>query len=73
MKVNHVKNARAHEKIFVAGANAMTQSNVSPPGPVDQEQAAVVGAYVGNGYVVYVGDVNAEEGTVHVILSLCGL
>jgi hypothetical protein len=51
----------------------MTQSNVFPPEYVDQAQAAVVGAKVGNGYLVYVGDVNAEEGSDNIILSLCGL
>jgi hypothetical protein len=50
----------------------MTQSNVFPPEYVDQAQAAVVGAKVGNGYLVYIGDVNAE-GSDKIILSLLGL
>ena len=73
MKVLHVKNARPDEKIFVPVPNAMTQSNVFPPEYVDQAQAAVVGAKVGNGYLVYIGDVNAEEGSDKIILSLLGL
>lgn len=73
MKVIHVKNARPEEKISVPVANAITQSNVFPPEYVDQAQAAVVGSKVGNGYLVYVGDVNAEEGSDNIILSLCGL
>jgi hypothetical protein len=73
MKVLHVKNARPDEKIFIPVANAMTKSNVLPPEYVDQAQAAVVGAKVGNGYLVYVGDANAEEGSDNTILSLCGL
>jgi hypothetical protein len=44
-----------------------------PPEYVNQAQAAVVGAQVGNGYLVYVGDVNAEEGSNNIILSLLGL
>jgi hypothetical protein len=51
----------------------MTQSHIFPPEYVDQAQAAVVGAKVGNGYLVYVGDVNAEEGSDNIILSLCSL
>jgi hypothetical protein len=73
MKVLHVKNARPDEKIFVPVADAMTQSNVFPPEYVDHAQAAVVGAKVGNGYLVYIGDVNAEEGSDNIILSLCSL
>ena len=33
----------------------------------------VVGAKVGNGYLVYIGDVNAEEGLDKIILSLLSL
>jgi hypothetical protein len=73
MKVLHVKNARPDEKIFVPVANSITQSNVFPPEYVDQAEAAVAGAKVGNGYLVCVGDVNAEEGSDNIILSLCGL
>jgi hypothetical protein len=73
MKVLHVKNARPYEKIFVPVVNVMTQSHVFPPEYVDQAQAAVVGAKVGNGYLVYVRDVNAEEGSNNIILSLLGL
>ncbi len=39
----------------------MTQSHVFPSEYVNQAQAAVVGAKLGNGYMVYLGDVNAEE------------
>jgi len=73
MKVLHVKNARPEEKIFIPVPEAMTQSHVFPPSYVDQAQSAVVGAKVGDGYVAYVGDVNGEQGSNKVILSLCGL
>jgi hypothetical protein len=73
MKVLHVKNARPDEKIFVLVPNAMTQSNVFLPEYVDQAQAAVVEAKVGNGYLVYIRDVNAEERSDKIILSLLGL
>jgi hypothetical protein len=73
MKALHVKDAQPHEKIFVPVANATTQSHVFPPEYVDQSQAAVVGAKVGNGYLAYIGDVNSEEGSDNIILSLCGL
>jgi len=73
MKVTHVKNAREHERIFIPVSEAMTQSHVFPPSYVDETQAAVVGAKVGNGFLVYVGDVNGEQGSEKVILALCGL
>jgi hypothetical protein len=73
MKVLHVKNARPEEKIFIPVPEAMTQSHVFPPSYVDQTQSAVVGAKVGDGYVAYIGDVNGDQGSNKVILSLCGL
>ena len=71
MKVLHIKNASPEEKIFIPVPEAMTKSHVFPPSYVDQSQAAVVGAKVGDGYLVYVGDVNGEQGSNKVILSLC--
>lgn len=73
MKALHVKNARPHEKIFVPVADAMTQSHVFPPSYVDQSQAATTGAKIGDGYLVYCGDVNPEVGSDRAILALCGL
>ncbi|KAE8355426.1 hypothetical protein BDV28DRAFT_146100 [Aspergillus coremiiformis] len=73
MKTLHVKNVQPHEKIFGPVRNARTQSHVFPPEPVDSAQAAVAGASVGNGYLVYCGDVNGEDGSNRIILSLCGL
>jgi hypothetical protein len=73
MKVLHVKNAGQHEKIFVPVPEGTTQSLVFPPSHVDEAQAAVVGAKIGDGFLVYSGDVNAEQGSDKVILALCGL
>ena len=73
MRVLHIKDARQHERIFVPVPGSTTQSLVFPPSDVDEAQGAVVGAEVGNGFLVYVGDVNGEEGSDKVILALCGL
>jgi hypothetical protein len=73
MKVVHIANARPHEKIFVPVPGGTTLSHVFPPGPTGQEQAAVVCAKMGSGFLAYVGDVNAEDESNDVILSLCGL
>lgn len=58
MKVLHVKNALPKEEIIVPADN--------------QTQAAVVGAQVGEGFLVYSGDVNSGESD-SVILSLGGM
>lgn len=71
MKALHVQNAFPHEKIFVPVANAMTQSHVLEPEPVDQSQAAVLGSKVGDGHLFYVGDVNLEDNSRKIIIGLC--
>ena len=73
MKVLHVKDALPEQRIFVPVEEARTQSRVFPPAGVDRSQAAVVGAHVGRGYLVYVGDVNGERESDRVVVALCGL
>lgn len=73
MKVLQVKDARPHEKIFLPVTNPETQSLGFSPKYVNRAEAAVVGAKVGNGYLVYAGDVNPGEGSDKIILTLCGL
>ncbi|KAL6233780.1 hypothetical protein BDW75DRAFT_183260 [Aspergillus navahoensis] len=72
MKALHVTNARPLEKIFVPIEGAVTQSHVFAPEYVDQTQAAVVGARLGSGHLVYCGDVNGEDGSNQLMLALCG-
>lgn len=61
MKVLHVKNARPEEKVFVPVPDAKTQSMVFPLSHVDHAQAAVVGARIGGGFLIYCSDFNTEE------------
>ena len=72
MKALHVRDARQHEKMFVPGPDSMTQSHVFAPSHVDAAQAAVVGAKIGDGFLVYCGDFNDEKGSDEVILALYG-
>ncbi|KAL3429453.1 hypothetical protein BDV09DRAFT_180405 [Aspergillus tetrazonus] len=72
MKALHVADARPLEKIFVPIEGAVTQSHVFAPEYVDQTQAAVVGAKLGSGHLVYCGDVNGEDGSNQLMLALCG-
>jgi hypothetical protein len=73
MKALHIKNAQIHEKIFIPVGGAQTQSHVFPAEHVDESQAAITGACVGDGFLVYCGDVNGESGSNQVILTLLGL
>ncbi|KAG4437424.1 hypothetical protein IFR05_007106 [Cadophora sp. M221] len=72
MKALHVREAKPQEKIFVPIPGGKTQSMVFAPRAIDQTQAAIVGARIGNGYLAYAGDVNGEEESERVILALCG-
>ncbi|KAJ5109270.1 hypothetical protein N7456_005945 [Penicillium angulare] len=73
IKALHVKDARAQERIFVPVPSALTESRVDIPEPVDEEQAAVVGAKIGLDHLVYCGDVNGERESYALIMALCGL
>ncbi|RAH54618.1 transcription factor Rba50 [Aspergillus piperis CBS 112811] len=70
MEAVFIKNARSKEKIYIPVKGAMTER--TRPEPVDQTQAAVVGAKVGDGYVAYCGDTNPGKQLEQVILALCG-
>ncbi|KAL4947455.1 hypothetical protein BDW69DRAFT_178373 [Aspergillus filifer] len=72
MKVLHIQNARPQEKIFLPVEGAVMQSHVFAPVYVDQAQAAVAGARIGLGHLVYCGDVNGEDGSNQLLLALCG-
>lgn len=74
MKALHVDKARPEEKIYVPVSGARVQSHVFAPVPVSNPtQAAITGAKVGEGYLVYIGDVNSEDESTEVALKFCGL
>lgn len=72
MKAVHIANAHPHEKILLPVLGGISPSRVFPQALTGQEQAAVVCAKVGSGFVAYVGDVNNEDQSNDVILALCG-
>ncbi|PIL32501.1 transporter [Ganoderma sinense ZZ0214-1] len=79
-KAQHVKNApRAHAVYLPTAASRIetpAPAHAHAPGPLTgalaQESAAVF-ARVGKGYLGYVGDVNAEQGSTRLILEMCGV
>lgn len=78
MKVLHVKGTRLHERILVPIPHPGTESLGSGQENAEVEigdeiQAAVAGAQLGSGYLVYCGNVNPEEEVDRIILCLCGL
>jgi len=73
MKLLHFRNARPNSKIFIPIPRGTTQSLVFPPAYVDEAQATVVKAKVGDGFLAYGGHFSDGEGSDTVILALCGL
>ncbi|PKX96403.1 uncharacterized protein P174DRAFT_474575 [Aspergillus novofumigatus IBT 16806] len=78
LRVLHVKGARLHERILVPvpdpGTESLGSGQENTEGEIrDEIQAAVTGARLGSGYLVYCGNVNPEEEVDRIILSLCGL
>ncbi|KAL4923825.1 uncharacterized protein BDV17DRAFT_230737 [Aspergillus undulatus] len=72
MKVLHVKDAKPQENFFVPIPGAVNESLSLASGYMNPDQAAVAGARLGRGYLIYCGDVNGEDGTTQLILALCG-
>lgn len=72
MKALHVRGARVQEKTYIAEVDGMTKSRVFTAEYVDRSQAAVAAANIGQGYLVYCGDVNGEHESSRLILAICG-
>ncbi|OAL18622.1 hypothetical protein AYO22_10599 [Fonsecaea multimorphosa] len=53
--------------------DSVTESHVFPAAPVPTSETPVACAKMGNGWLGYIGDVNAEEGTDDVVLAMLGV
>lgn len=74
MKAVHVKGARKEDAVYVTTPDSRIQSHVfAPESAHTPDQTPVCFTSVGNGFLGYVGDVNAEEETTWVILTMCNL
>jgi hypothetical protein len=74
MKAVHVKGAKKEDAVYVTTSSSVVQSHVfGPESAHTPDQAPVLFTSVGDGFLGYVGDVNAEEGTTSVILAMCNL
>lgn len=72
MRALHVANAGARERVYVP-----VEGKTKPTFGLEQEEsvteAVVAAARIGQGYLVYCGDVNPEQASGHVILAFCGV
>ncbi|KAI1927667.1 hypothetical protein LOZ07_001264 [Ophidiomyces ophidiicola] len=73
-KALHLKNVGHAAAIYLPGRESRIQSLVfSPERITNLEETPTAWAKVGQGWVGYIGDVNAEEDTDTVVLSMCGV
>jgi hypothetical protein len=73
-KALHLQNVDSTHALYFPEESARLQSRVFPPTPVENHhETPVAFSPVGEGYLGYVGDVNHEEETTTIIVSMCGL
>ncbi|KAF4544425.1 Transcription factor [Lasiodiplodia theobromae] len=73
-KAVHLRDVESAQAVYLPTAESKLESLVFTAESIeDREQTPVAWARVGEGWVGYVGDVNAEEESDEVILAMCGL
>jgi hypothetical protein len=72
-KAVFLKNVAPDAALYLPSTDSVTESHVFPSNPVDREQTPAAFMAVGEGWLGYVGDVNAETESDAVILAMCGL
>jgi hypothetical protein len=73
-KAVFLKNVAPDAALYLPSTDSVTESHVFPSEPVkNREQTPVAFTAVGEGWLGYVGDVNAETASDDVILAMCGL
>jgi hypothetical protein len=73
MKTVHLKGIAPETIVYGSTSQSLTQSMVFAPSPVDLSEAPVVYTRVEQGFLGYIGDVNGEDESTNVILSMLGL
>jgi hypothetical protein len=72
-KAVFLQNVTSDAAWYLPSESSTTQSLVFAPVSVDRQQTPVAFAAVGEGWLGYVGDVNAEKGSDVAVLAMCGL
>jgi len=74
MKALHLKDVPVEAQVYVSNANSTIESLVFAPVPVDnRHESPMILAQFGDGYLGWVGDVNAEKDSTHVVVAMCNL
>lgn len=72
-KAVFLTNVASDDSVYRPSSDSVTQSLVFPPEPSNPNEAAVAFTKVGEGWLGYIGDVNNEQGSQAVILSMLEL
>jgi hypothetical protein len=72
-KAVFLKNVGSNASWYLPLDDSMTESHAFPPQSVDDRQTPVAFTALGYGWLGYIGDVNAEQGSDAVVLAMCGL
>ena len=73
MKAVHLKGVNAEDVLYAPTEDSRVQSHVFAPSPVDLSQVPVAYTRIGDGFLGYIGDVNAEDESTNVILAMLRL
>ncbi|OJJ07930.1 hypothetical protein ASPVEDRAFT_203049 [Aspergillus versicolor CBS 583.65] len=73
MNATLVKNARVRKRVYVPIEAARPGFLGFPAQELVMEQTPIAAARVGQGHLVYCGDINREAGSTCLILALCGI
>ncbi|KAJ6007872.1 hypothetical protein N7540_011848 [Penicillium herquei] len=72
VKALRLQNTRPHEKFFVPNRGQTETFGPFLPERLEELQPAVAGARIGNGDLVYCGDMEYEDESFALIMALCG-
>ena len=73
MKAVHLEGVKAEDVGYKPTDGSRVESHVFQPFPVDLSNAPVAYTRIGDGFLGYIGDVNAEKESTGVILAMLRL
>jgi len=73
IKAVHLKGVEAEDVLYAPTEDSRVESHVFPPSAVDLSNVPAAYTRIGDGFLGYVGDVNAEEESTSVILAMLRL
>jgi hypothetical protein len=73
MKATHLKGVKPEDVLYTPTEDSRVESHVFPPDPVDLSNVPVAYTRIGDGFLGYVGDGNAEDDSTGIILAMLRL